>query len=494
MKTVDDRLATGSGEAASRDHKALFGSIASSSVGVLVCQVLTQVVGMLVALVLARHFGPARYGLLTFAFTFVSFFEAGAILGTNIVITREMATLTGTAAADFWASVVRLRLLLLAAACAAAWAVAWVCFHANRDTLIVVLWATLGLVTVHRSVYICLLRARMKAVWTGFTALGRALIYLALSALIAWRCGSMVQVVQASVAASLAGLLAERVLSRRFVAPGGRASFESVRAIFGLAWPVAISAALTIVQVRIDVVMLKWLSTDAMVGTYGVALRLAEAVFIISSAAGIASFPALAQAYSAGDSRRLAVLFRGIFVGLLAMALPFGVVLAPLATDLTAFLFGRAYVASGPVLALLLWQTPLAFANIVFVNVLFAARQQRLEMWASAATTATNVIANVLLIPLLGAAGSALATLACQVVALAVLGTMTRRVARLALPWGDLARLAPGAVLALLGTVLLHRHMHWIVVAVAGGALYVGVACALFRDRLPAIRRAMLGR
>jgi O-antigen/teichoic acid export membrane protein len=439
------------------------------------------------SMLLARHFGPAYYGLLTFAFTLVSFFEAAAVLGTNVVLVREMATLDGQAAADFWASAVRLRATLMGVALAAAVVSVWTCFRGDAVALAVTFWAALGLLTVNRSVYISVLRARMKAVWAGFTGLGRALIYLALGALLVWRSGTLAQVAQASLAASFVALLAERRLARPFLVRRGRATARGVGKILGMAWPAAISAALTIVQVRIDVLMLKWLTGDAEVGAYGVALRLAETVFIVSSAVGVSVFPPLARTFQAGNRRQFEALFRFALLGLVALALPFGVVLAPMAADLTVLLFGAPYAQSGPVLSLLFWQTPLAFANILFVNILFAARRQGLEMLASAITTAVNVIGNALLIPRFGAAGAAVATLICQGAAFSVLLAMIRRAAGLRLPLRELAGCAPGAAMALACALLLRGRVPWVAAGLLAGLAYAGAGAIVFRSKLKAL-------
>jgi O-antigen/teichoic acid export membrane protein len=122
---------------------------------------------------------------------------------------------------------------------------------------------------------------------------------------------------------------------------------------------------------------------------------------------------------------------------------------------------------------------PLAFVNILLVNMLFAARRQKLEMWASAATTATNVAANFLLIPRYGAVGAAAATVVCQLAALLTLTLMVGRATPFDVPWSRGVRVIGVALLSLAAVLLLQRHLHWAVLGPLAGGVFL-FACVRF--------------
>lgn len=453
-------------------------NIARNSTTVLLCQVVCQACVFLTTCVLARYLQPRMFGLLTFAFTYVSFFEVPAMLGTNAIITREMSHLTGTEAAAFWRSALVLRSILFTASLVGALSVACICFRADPVALPIVLWACLGLVTSLRAAYIARLRAQLRAGWSARVTLGRTLVYCALALFVVTVSrGSVINIIQGSLLATLLALLVERSLVRRFILPDARAVRGRMGSILRESWPLAMSSVLTIIQVRIDVVMLRALGGDASVGIYGVALKPAEAAYVVSAALGVSAFPLLVQAYR-NNARQFDVLCRELFLLLLLLGIPFAVVLGPLAERIIPSLFGGSYSRAGQVLAILCLHIPLGYLNMLLVNILICARRQRLELWVSILTTATNVAANAILIPKYGVMGAAIATLLCQCTALGALAGMVYHAARFSVPW---RRALAGVMIAgcSLALVLWVRGWtHWLVAGGIAGGFYLA-ACFL---------------
>ena len=463
-------------------------NIARNSSIVIVCQVMCQACSFFVTWILARHLQPRMFGLLTFAFTYISFFEVPAALGTNAIITRELSHLRGKRAADFWRSALMLRSLLLSGALLAAAAVAVIQFHDEPVTLVALLWVCPALITSLRGTYITRLRAHMHADWSAMVTLGRTVLYGGLVVLIVMTRGSVGDVIRASLLATLLALWVDRLLVKQFEERGGHAALRHMGSILRASWPLALSSMLTIIQVRIDVIMLRAITGDVAVGIYAVALKPAEAAYVVSAAIGVSAFPHMARTYH-GDRSQFNAVCRDVFLLLLVLSLPVALILSPLAEKIIPSLFGEAYTASGQVLAILCLHVPLGYINMLLVNMLICANRQRLELWASIATTATNVVANALLIPAYGVVGAAVATLLCQCVALVMLAGMTYREVRFPVPWFHAASVAVLGACSM-GTVLWLRNMcHWLMVGVSVGALYI-VACLLvvYRHRWHVIR------
>ncbi len=456
--------------------------IAGNSVAGLVCQVAGQLLLFAQSLVLARYLGKEGYGLLAFAFTFVSFFEIPAVMGTNVVINREMAILRGTAAATFWRSALALRTGLFALALVAALGVASVVARGDHATLIIMCWACVGLVTSIRAAYMAQLRAHEQAGLSALIVLGRTGVYTLLVAAIVAARGSLESIVQASLVATLVALWVERRCASLLVPAGGQVDPLVVRGILRDSWPLALSAVLTIAQLRVDVLVLKALGGDAAVGLYAVALKPVEASFIVSSALGAAAFPALSRLF-VGNRPRFEALCRELLLFLLLAGLPVVAVLSPLGETMIPQLFGAPYAASGRVFAVLCLHVPLGFVNVLLVNTLFAARLQKLEMWGSVVATAGNVGTNLLLIPLFGALGAAVAALVGQVVALAFLGCVVWKLTPFRVPWRRVLQILMLAALALACVLVLRGRVHWAPLGVLVGGAYLAAGLFLVYDR-----------
>ncbi len=464
-------------------------SIAANSVVVGLCQVFAQIGGFLITLLLARHFGKASYGLIVFAFTYVEIFGVASVLGTNVVILREMTIRRGSEAADFWRSAMVLRVALLAGAFGLATVIAFALFRGQPRTLAAVIWASAGLVVSLRTMYGLVLRAKARAGLSYLVNAFRVLLYGGLVCLVVSCRGDIVAVIKASLLATVAGLAVDRWLATPFLSSGGSADWPAIRRILVLAAPLTISSVLTIIQGRIDVLMLKGMVDDAAVGTYGVAMRITEGAYLIPQALLVSTFPFLVKAVP--DTEQLTRLFRNSLMLLLAPGLAFIAVLSPIAKHVIAAFFGSQYAESGVVLGILCWQIPLGYVNELLVATLFAAEKQKLEVWASVVTTGVNVVGNVLLIPIFGVYGAAVATLLCQVAATITLGSMVVCALRVRVPPVRFILLIAGGLLCFGLTHALAHVVHWLAAGVIALLVFAVCAAALTGRQAMALLRSL---
>jgi O-antigen/teichoic acid export membrane protein len=98
-----------------------------------------------------------------------------------------------------------------------------------------------------------------------------------------------------------------------------------------------------------------------------------------------------------------------------------------LATPFILLIFGPAFEPAGPVLQVLVWSLALLFLNVVNSRVMVVADRQDMVARFLAATLVTNLTLNVLLIPRLGATGSAVARVVSTSLLFAMSYTFVRR-------------------------------------------------------------------
>ena len=98
----------------------------------------------------------------------------------------------------------------------------------------------------------------------------------------------------------------------------------------------------------------------------------------------------------------------------LALSVPFAIGATVLGRFVLTHLFGPSYAASALALAILGWATVLMSLNIQTTNALIALNRERLVMAVTVVNLATNIVANLILIPRLSFNGSAYATLATE--------------------------------------------------------------------------------
>jgi O-antigen/teichoic acid export membrane protein len=163
---------------------------------------------------------------------------------------------------------------------------------------------------------------------------------------------------------------------------------------------------------RVDNFLLAGLGVaPAAIGRYGVAGAPVQGLAAASQVVAVAGYPSLARAAAAGALRArlvVAIAAGGAVLGG-ALALLLYVAREPL----VRVVFGAEYAGSVPLLAVLVWTLPAASVSMLMGTVLAATRRQRWPLATQTLALVASVTANLLVIPLWGAAG-------CAAVAVAV--------------------------------------------------------------------------
>jgi O-antigen/teichoic acid export membrane protein len=182
-----------------------------------------------------------------------------------------------------------------------------------------------------------------------------------------------------------------------------------IRGYLAGALPIAFSALALNLFHRIDQVMLHTMAGDAVLGPYVAAVNITELFTTLPVALMAPMFPLLARAWredKAGFERDTDMSFR------LLMAIVF--LLCPLVTlfagPVVGLLYGVAFRASGPLLAVLIWSEAAVFFEVVLTNAIVARDLQRFLPLATMMGAAVNIALNAWWIPRYGAMGSAWAT------------------------------------------------------------------------------------
>jgi O-antigen/teichoic acid export membrane protein len=175
-------------------------------------------------------------------------------------------------------------------------------------------------------------------------------------------------------------------------------------------WPLILAGFSGYVYAKIDQVLLLHMIDSATVGIYGVAVKLTQIWAFLPGMIIGSVFPAIVNAKKT-DFPLYAKRFRalaGLTVGITALiALPL-FIFAPL---IIKIVFGEAFIDATPILRIYLW-TSIAITLVVLVQHYFIAENfTRIFLYTSIIGATTNVLLNLILIPLFGSEGSAWGTM-----------------------------------------------------------------------------------
>ncbi len=189
---------------------------------------------------------------------------------------------------------------------------------------------------------------------------------------------------------------------------GERAEPGVAREFWGFTLPRAIGSTLGVLLLWVDVVLLELLKGPAAAGVYSAAIRYLAVGTLALSAAGLVVGPQVSALFAAGEVDRVARVYKAATTWLCALALPVIIVtvaFAPLMMRLFGHGFGRGAIALAILSAAMAVNVAAGPVNIV----LLMGGGSVANLVSVAAGLVTNVLLNLLLIPLYGVTGAALA-------------------------------------------------------------------------------------
>ncbi len=372
---------------------------------------------------LARTLEPAQYGVIGFGTAVLAYFTVAVQLGFDAVVTREAARDPARLPA-LAGQLTALRLLLCAVALAGYVALV---FALPRPPVFRATLLVLGLQLVV---------AATRLNWT-FQAVEEMRTVAVRDALVAvLNAAAVFALVRRPEQVVLAAALTAGVplVGNGWLWMAYRRRFGRLRLLFDrAAWamlirtglPLAATALLIEIYVRLDQVMLEFLYSTETVGLYSAAARLTSLAQLPANVAFGAFFPAIAAVLGSMDLMRE----RGRMLA--RVLLPVGLVIAAagpwLARDAIVFVNGAAYASAGPALGWLLVTSGMIHANMTIGIPLMAWDLQTPYMWTVLAGAVVNVVLNVFLIPPFGMVGAGAATLAAQTTVFVLICRLYRR-------------------------------------------------------------------
>lgn len=194
---------------------------------------------------------------------------------------------------------------------------------------------------------------------------------------------------------------------------GAVATFES-RAWLSAIIPLTLTDALLIFNMQADLLVLGVFRSAAEVGVYRAATLVALQASVGLAVASEVLAPHIARLYQAGDHSGLRHLVRQAQLGLVTSGALLAGFCILFGHDILVFVFGSAYAGGASALAVLAFGQFLAVAAGTGSVLLNMSGHEKDVLRVFALSAATNLVANILLVPSFGMVGAAWATTGCQ--------------------------------------------------------------------------------
>ncbi len=381
----------------------------SNTVVVVIGAALQRLLSFATTLVLARGLGGEHFGVYAFVVTYMFIFSFLVDLGFERMVTREIAR-TPERTGRLIGTGIIIRSMLSVTAAVAAIAVAW-CLRLPSSTRWCIVVAALNLPLSVESFVRAFFQARYEMHRAYMLSLPGTLAFLLLAATTMWMGRSLVWVFGAALAAGVFSVSLMFWIAIPQMHVVWRPDWRLARSLWRQAWELGAVLFIWLITLRIDQLLLYWLRSASDVGQYAVAVKITEALSMISESTMVTVFPLLASTERTAQ-QRFQRIYQVTVRYLVALVLPIALVATVERELIMRALFGAAYVAGADALAILAWGMVFSYIAAVYVSLIIVRGQQPLLALVSAVSLVANVALNLLWIPRWGATGAAAAMLA----------------------------------------------------------------------------------
>ncbi|MBP1655125.1 MAG: tuaB [Bacteroidetes bacterium] len=444
--------------------------VARNSVVLFIAQIAVRLLAFIPVILLANHLGVTEYGLYSFALAFSMLFLPACDMGIDTLIVREIAARPASRA-QTGRHALGLKLLLAGVAFLVI-AAAAVLEGSRGDRLHVLLLA--GAVTVLRTFPLTMSALFRSAQRMGIEAVlivVQRLLEIAavLAAVIAGL--NLLTLMLLLVVAGFVSSLFAFALARHHgfaVAPAFTAS--SAWSLLRGGLPFALTSLAVALTFQIGTVILGSLLGEASVGIYRSAYNLVFALSGFSAAIAVALYPAVAEQHTENRQEAVRLSARAI-TSTLILGFPVATGCTALATPIIDTLYRADFSQAATTLRILAWWIPIMYTTTILGHILAAVNRQNLLLAISVVNAVVNVMLNLLLIPMIGHDGTAVATVATESLGLVLLSGAIYRIFGKVYDPGAIARVAAAAA-TILPLSLLSGTVGVIPLVIGGALVY----------------------
>ena len=372
-------------------------------------RILQMVISLFVGIYVARYLGPERFGLLSYSLSFVLLFSSLASFGLDDILVRELVQspekrkdLLGTV---FW--------LKVSGALVMGTAIALVLKYKVEDqqTYWMIALITFGFLFQATNVVDFYFQSQVQSKF----AVRAQVIQLILTSLfkiyLVWAKAELVWF-------AFALMLDQAVVAVLFLLvyhwqiewfPFFSFRWIQAKKLMRDAWPLIFAGMVVSIYMKIDQVMLKEMLDAKAVGVYAAAVKLCEAWYFVPSVITASLFPVIISSKQKSDTlyqQRMQKLYDLMVWVSVTVAIP----TTFLADWVIVILYGNDFEASATVLRIYIWAGVFTFLGVASFKWLVTENLQHYSFYVLAIGAIINIGSNLLLVPIYGINGAAVAT------------------------------------------------------------------------------------
>lgn len=358
----------------------------------------------------ARYLGPANYGLLSYAISFVSLFVFIVNLGIDHILFRNLISEPEKKDQHLGTAFI----LRLAGAITAFLVIILISFQTNSDYLtnILILIIAFAFIFQPFNVLNYFFQSRVQSKYVSLSTIGVTILLSFIKVGIVLLDKGIIYFAFISVLETFFYAIFYIFFYKKLGFSIFNWKFDKSIAISLMhdSWPLIFSTVFTLIYSRIDQVMIMHYYNETAVGLYDAAVRIAEIWYLVPGIIISSVFPALVNAKKSDEQlyrKRLIDLFILIFI----LGLGFSLSISLLSYFIIYIIFGSAFISATSILQIYVWGG-IGYTLFFAVNqFLITENYTKIIFFSTLIGMIVNLLLNVILIKSVGLNGAAWATL-----------------------------------------------------------------------------------
>jgi O-antigen/teichoic acid export membrane protein len=384
-------------------------------------KIFTMIFGVLITAIVARYFGPEKFGQFNYAFAFVSLFTAISTLGLETLTVKSLIDKKYEEGTILCTSLI-LRLIGGGILTLLASLIIRVIEPNDANIHFLVLIMSMTIVLKALEVIEYWIQAHQKAKISSIIRMCAYVFTSIFKIILVVREGTIIQfaIIYSIDAAIIGFALIISYIKFRGNKSSWKFNFQYAINILSQSWYLILSGLMITLYMRIDQVMLGSMTTSKEVGIYSVAVRIAEMWYFVPMAIITSFKPVIMGNKNIGKEKYYSSI-QLLYSIILYLGILFGLLTVIFSNTIVSILYGSEYKEAASILSLSVWAGTFAMLGSARSIWLLNEGLQKYTLVYTAVGLLINVTLNIILIPKIGAYGAAIGTLVAQVTNILVL-------------------------------------------------------------------------
>lgn len=376
------------------------------------CKIIQSLISLVIGTISARYLGPADYGLISYASSLVAFVLPLAQLGLRNIFVEQIISHPEREGKTVGTSLV---MSMVSSLFCIVGCISFVLLvnAGERDTFIVCALYSITLLFQMSEMIEHWYQAKLLSKYTSLIALAAYMIVALYRVFLLVTRKSIYWFALSNALDYLLITFALLVLYRKLGGQRLSFSFKLAEELFSIGKYYIVSSMMTTIFSQTDKIMIKMMVGNAENGYYSTAATCASLSSFVFSAVIDSMRPMILESKNKSKERFDKNMSR-LYSVIIYMGLAQSVALTVLARPVVLVLYGEAYRPTIPILRIVTWYSAFSYMGSVR-NIWILAQKQQKHLWKINLSGALlNVVGNFVLIPIFGACGAAVASVATQ--------------------------------------------------------------------------------